>query len=248
MGELYNKNLAWVYDEIYQGFIDYKAEYEFYKNLCNGFNSNRILEIACGTGNLAKSFAADFSTYVGLDYSESMLNIAKKKYPAGNFIQGDMRHLNFVQQFDNILITGRSTSYLLNNSDLKQTFKSAYNALEDKGLFMFDCINANLFLPYILKNNCVVHKSTYDKKLFERESHWIKNQNLTYHLIDWKSTYYQLKDSKKIALGEDSTLFRVFTINEITETLLDSGFEILEIINRETYAFDTNVYVCRKKE
>jgi SAM-dependent methyltransferase len=247
MGQLYNENLAWVYDEIYQGFIDYKAEYKFYKNLCNSHNSNRILEIACGTGNLAKSFTSDFSMYVGLDYSESMLSIAKKKFPAGNFIQGDMRYLNFVKQFDNILITGRSTSYLLNNSDLEQTFKSAHIALEDKSLFIFDCINADLFLPYILKNSHVVHRSTYKEKQFERESYWVKNQNNMYHIINWKSTYYQLKDSKKLVLGEDSTLFRVFTINEITEALLHSGFEILEIIVRKTYAFDTNVYVCQKK-
>lgn len=247
MGELYNENLAWVYDEIYQGFIDYKAEYEFYKNLCNGSNSKRILEIACGTGNLAKSFTTDFSTYVGLDFSESMLNIAKKKFPAGNFIQGDMRQLNFVKQFDNILITGRSTSYLLNSTDLKQTFKSAHTALEDKGLFIFDCINAELFIAYILKNSSVVHKSTYNKKQFERDSYWVKNKNNNYHLIDWKSTYYQLKDSEKIVLGEDSTLFRVFTVKEITKALQHSGFKILEIMDRETYAFDTNVYVCQKK-
>jgi ubiquinone/menaquinone biosynthesis C-methylase UbiE len=247
MGELYNENLAWVYDEIYQGFIDYKAEYEFYKNLCNGSNSNRILEIACGTGNLAKSFTSDFNLYVGLDLSESMLNIAKKKFPAGNFIQGDMRHLNFVKQFDNILITGRSTSYLLNNTDLRQTFKSAHTALEDKGLFIFDCINADLFIPYILKNNHVVHKSTYNEKKFERESNWVENQNHTFHLIDWKSTYYQLNDPEKMVLGNDSTLFRVFTIKEITAALQHSGFKILEIMDRETYAFDTNVYVCQKK-
>lgn len=247
MGELYNENLAWVYDEIYQGFIDYNIEYEFYKNLCNYYNANRILEIACGTGNLAISFASDFSKYVGLDFSESMLNIAKKKFPAGNFIQGDMRNLNFVKQFDTILITGRSTSYLLNNIDLKQTFNSVYTALENEGAFIFDCINADLFTSYILKNSSVVHKSTYNNKRFERDSYWVKNKNANYHLIDWKSTYYQLNDTEKMVLGEDSTLFRVFTIKEVTEALQHSGFKILEIIDRETYAFDTNVYVCQKK-
>ncbi|SEL95846.1 Methyltransferase domain-containing protein [Maribacter orientalis] len=246
MGELYNENLARVYDEIYQGFIDYRAEYEFYKNLCLDYNSNRILEIACGTGNLAKSFTSDFSTYVGLDFSESMLKIAKKKFPEGYFIQGDMRHLNFVKHFDTILITGRSTSYLLDNIDLIQTFKSVHTALEDKGLFIFDCINAELFITYILKNSSVVHKSTYNNKQFERDSYWVKNKNNNYHLIDWKSSYYQLKDIKRMELGEDSTLFRVFTIKEVTEALQHSGFKILEIIDRETYAFDTNLYVCQK--
>ncbi|WP_339652386.1 class I SAM-dependent methyltransferase [uncultured Maribacter sp.] len=247
MGELYNENLAWVYDEIYQGFIDYSAEYEFYKNLCNDHNRNRILEIACGTGNLAKSFTKDFNMYAGLDFSESMLNIAKEKFPPGNFIQGDMRHLEFVNQFDTILITGRSTSYLLNNTDLKQTFKSVHTALEDKGLFIFDCINADLFMPYILKNRNIVHKSNSNKKQFERDSNWVKSKSKKYHLIDWKSTYYQLKDTEKIVLGKDSTLFRAFTIKEITKALQHSGFKILEIIDRETYAFNTNVYVCKKE-
>ena len=158
-----------------------------------------------------------------------------------------MRHLNFVKHFDTILITGRSTSYLLNNTDLKKTFKSVHNALEDKGIFIFDCINANLFISYIIKNSSVVHKSTYNKKQFERDSYWVKNKNNNYHLIDWKSTYYQLNDSEKKVLGEDSTLFRVFSIKEITEALQHSGFNILEIKDRETYAFDTNVYICQKK-
>lgn len=247
MGELYNENLAWVYDEIYQGFIDYKAQYVFYKSLCIENDSNEILEIACGTGNLAQSFNLDFKRYVGLDFSKSMLDIAKKKFPCGNFIQGDMRNLGFVNDFDTILITGRSTSYLLNNIDLFQTFKSAHRALLARGVFIFDCINADIFIPYVLKNKKAVHISKYNNKLFERDSYWAKNKSKEYHLINWESTYYKVKNSKRLVLGKDSTLFRVFTINEITDALVQTGFEIIKIIDRRTYAFDTNVYICRKK-
>ena len=56
MHELYDTNLAKVYDEIYQGFIDYPQEYKFYKNICQRYGASNILEIACGTGNLTPFF------------------------------------------------------------------------------------------------------------------------------------------------------------------------------------------------
>lgn len=246
MSNLYSKKLAWVYDEIYQGFIDYKIEYNFYKSLCLKFNSTQILEIACGTGNLAKSFTSDFEKYLGLDFSESMLHLAKKKFPEGNFVQGDMRNLQLLEQFDTALITGRSTSYLLNNNDLEQTFKSVYTILKSNGIFIFDCINADLFMPYILQNENVTHISRPNGKQYERDSIWKKHESNTYHLIEWKSTYYKIQDCKRIVLGKDSSLFRAFTKVEICKALKTARFQIVEILDKSTYAFDTHVYICRK--
>lgn len=46
--------MASVYDKIYQGFIDYSAEYAFYAGICIYYEAKHILELACGSGNLAK--------------------------------------------------------------------------------------------------------------------------------------------------------------------------------------------------
>lgn len=56
MIDLSSENLAWVYDEIYQGFINYTAEYQFYEQICKTYNATKILELGYGTENLARSF------------------------------------------------------------------------------------------------------------------------------------------------------------------------------------------------
>tara|TARA_R110002051_G_scaffold165130_3_gene235940 strand:- start:255 stop:1022 length:768 start_codon:yes stop_codon:yes gene_type:complete len=246
MSNLYGNDLAWVYDEIYQGFIDYKAEYEFYSSICHTYNSNKILEIACGSGNLAESFAANFLSYTGLDYSEAMLNIARTKFKNGNFIQGDMRNLNFTPKFDTILITGRSTSYLTHDNDLENTFRSVYKALVLNGLFIFDCIDADHFMPYISTNKNITHYSSINEKTYERDSVWKRKESTKHQLVSWKSKYYSTENSKKVLIGKDSSVFRTFTHLEITTNLLQNNFELLNTIERKTYAFNTNVYVCRK--
>ena len=180
MHELYTTNLAKVYDEIYQGFIDYPQEYKFYSNICQKYGALTILEIACGTGNLAPFFMADFKNYIGLDYSEAMLAIARYKNPIAEFVQGDMRKFSIKENLDAILITGRSTSYLISDSDLKATFTSVHSNLKTKGIFIFDCIDSERFMPYIVKNKKIRHESKVNGKVFYRDSEWKKrNQRVT---------------------------------------------------------------------
>ncbi len=49
-------------------------------------------------------------------------------------------------------------------------------------------------------------------------------------------------------IAEDFSTVRVFTLNEIQLFLYMKGFEILEVIDRKTYAFDTYVIVAKKKK
>ena len=65
-----------------------------------------VLDLACGTGEIAAliSDRADFVT--GLDYSFPMLKVAKKKLPKISFIRGDALNLPFKENsFDTILVS-----------------------------------------------------------------------------------------------------------------------------------------------
>ncbi len=248
MHELYNTDLAKVYDEIYQGFINYPQEYKFYSNICQKYGASTILELACGTGNLAPFFIADFKNYIGLDYSEAMLAIAKLKNPNAAFVQGDMRVFSIKEQLDAILITGRSTSYLMSDSDLGTTFTSVHTHLKTKGVFIFDCIDSERFMPYILKNKKVRHESNVNGKEFYRDSEWKKKESDRYHLIDWQAEYFKIENNCNLFLGKDHTVFRAFNQSEIKQNLKSCGFKILEILDRPTYAFDTYVFVAQKLE
>jgi len=245
MNSLYGKKLSKVFDKMYQGFIDYTMEYKFYAALCKSQNAQTILEIGCGTGNLAAGFSRDFQEYVGLDYSENMLALAKKKNPESSFVQGDMRNFSLTKKFDAALITGRSINYILTDYDLRNTFSSIFRTLHPKGCVIFDFIDAARFIPYITENPWVKHESFVEGLHYSRESSWYLEKGLE-NTINWSADYYLNEDNSKVLLGNDSSLFRVFAKSEIKSYLEEIGYKVLKQQNRPSYAFDTFVVVAQR--
>lgn len=63
-----------------------------------------ILEVGCGAGQFSKYLMTKGFTVIGVDLSESMLALARKKVPGGDFRSMDMRNLSFYDgQFDGII-------------------------------------------------------------------------------------------------------------------------------------------------
>ena len=248
MSKLYSNKLAVIFDRMYQNFINYREEYIFYSSLCKKYNAKKILEIGCGSGNLAENFSREFNSYTGLDLSEDMLKIAKNKFSNGQFMKADMRNFALPELVDASLITGRSTSYLLTNTDLNNNFCCVRNNLKDKGIFIFDFIDANRFIPYIKENPVVEHISKVDHIDYQRINNWHLIENKTIHQINWIADYYSVESDEKTHLGTDKSVFRVFTTTEITKQLILNGFEVLDLIDRKSYAFDTFVIVAQNKK
>lgn len=247
MENLFIGQMAAIFDAMYQSFIDYDEEYEFYNKLIQENRCNSILEIGSGTGNLAKRFIDNNQNYLGLDYSQSMIDIALEKNKACTFIHGDMRNFVLETPVDAIIITGRSTSYLINNEDVIDTFESVYSNLNSNGIFIFDFIDANRFIPFIKENQKITHKANYEGVDYIRESHW-ETTPMDNFMMDWSAQYYKVTTDEKEILLDDFSTVRVFTLNEIELFLYLNKFEILKTIDRKTYAFDTYVIVARKMQ
>jgi ubiquinone/menaquinone biosynthesis C-methylase UbiE len=246
MATLYDGKMAAIYDAMYQTFIDYDDEFEFYNELIQKNNCKTLLEIGSGTGNLAKRFEKTNLKYTGLDYSQSMINIAKKRNKSSNFIHGDMREFELKQSVDAIIITGRSSSYLISNEDVNECFNTVYNNLSNDGVFLFDFIDANRFIPFIIENQVITHQAQHEGINYLRESHW-ETTTLDNFMLEWTAQYYTLKNGEKKIIAEDFSTVRVFTLNEMQLFLYLNGFEIIKTIDRKTYAYDTYVIVAKKK-
>jgi ubiquinone/menaquinone biosynthesis C-methylase UbiE len=60
----------------------------------------RTLDVACGTAFLTRHLTGEIT---GLDHSERMLDIARRRVPAGTFVQGDATRLPFADRaFDRV--------------------------------------------------------------------------------------------------------------------------------------------------
>lgn len=197
MANLYDGKMAAIYDAMYQTFVNYDEEYNFYNNLIENNKTSSILEIGSGTGNLAKRFNQNNQNYQGLDYSEDMISIAKERNKDCIFNKGDMRDFKLDNPVDSILITGRSTSYLISNDDVNRTFDSVHKNLNPNGILIFDFIDANRFIPFTKENPIIIHEAEYENVQYIRESHWDTNNALENFMLEWTAKYYAVENGEK---------------------------------------------------
>ena len=128
------KKFAKYYDKIYAE-KDYESEIKFVKWVINKHKistGNKLLDVACGTGNNTILLKDDFKT-TGVDISPEMLKLAKKKLPGVKFIKGDMKTLALKERFDVIVCMFASIAYNLNYDELESTLKIFYKHLQPGG-------------------------------------------------------------------------------------------------------------------
>lgn len=134
------ETFAFIYDEVmddslYQKWLDFSKQY--LKN-----EKKTILELACGTGILAVDLAREGFHVTALDLSEEMLTIASdraiEKNASIQFVQGNMMDLSELGQYDAVTCFSDSLCYMKNQQEIQQVFDEVYQALHEKGVFLFD--------------------------------------------------------------------------------------------------------------
>lgn len=91
-----------------------------------------ILDLGCGTGDLAKKLFDAGVNLVGVDYSPNMILEAKSKYPAINFNVADATNLEFNHEFDGVF----SNATLHWVKPPQQALHSIYKSLIKGGRFV----------------------------------------------------------------------------------------------------------------
>jgi len=130
------------YDRIYW-WKDYNQEVDFLTKVLKRYEvrGKRILEVACGTGNHTKILAAKGYEITGVDISDEMLSIARRKVRShARFLRGDMRDLDAVVdgRYEAAICLFSAISYNLTRSDLKRTIQGLYDHLKERGVVIFD--------------------------------------------------------------------------------------------------------------
>ena len=247
MQSLYTNGFENIYDDMYQTFIDYGKEFQFYSEIILKQQKKDVLEIGCGSGRLASHFINSPIHYSGMDLSNEMVELSRSKNPKGTFYNGDMTGFNLNNTYDSIIITARTTSYLLNNIAIQKAIKNISNHLNDNGILCFDFIDASRFFPSIKNGKTVIHEATICDKNYSRISYMKPNVIKENFMFQWNAKYYQITNGEQTLLTEDQSEVRAFTKNEWELFLILNDFKIIEMIDRKSYAFDTYVVVAQKQ-
>lgn len=226
MSRLYHQ-LAEIYHQMYAHIFDYGKDFKFYHQRLQRYDYRKILEIGCGSGYLARYFVEAGYAYTGLDLAAEMLEIARRENPGVRFVQGDMRHVALPETFDAALITGRSFTYMTTNADVLGCLAAVAGLLRPAGLLAFDNFDAaGIFTNFRAE---MVFETALEDGMIRRVSRNTLNLENGW-TWNWHADYYRLRDGVEEKLGEDVSILRAFTEDELALFLKLSGFETLEIV------------------
>src|SRR5204862_5235398 len=93
-----------------------------------------ILDVGCGPGYVSAAAAERGATPIGLDFSEEMIAIAKKKFPRIEFRQGDAQNLPFPDASVDRVVANFS---LLHLAKPERACAEACRVLKNGGRFAF---------------------------------------------------------------------------------------------------------------
>ncbi|MBN1953013.1 MAG: glycosyltransferase [Bacteroidales bacterium] len=116
---------------------------------------SRVLEIGCGTGNLLHAVKPSYG--LGIDFSEGMINIARKQYPKLHFRSGDAENIRLEETFDYIILSDLVGML----TDIQQAFRglkqfcsehtkiviSFYNPLWEPAMKLAELLGIKVRLP-----------------------------------------------------------------------------------------------------
>ncbi|MDY6834390.1 MAG: class I SAM-dependent methyltransferase [Chloroflexota bacterium] len=131
-------DFAWIYNEHWGSYINQVTAILDELMLSKLPTGARILDLCCGTGQLAQELVDQGFVVTGLDISEGMLRFAREHAPDTEFIRGDARSFSLPLAFDGIVSTYDSLNHIMSIEELIDVFDNVYRALRGGGLFLFD--------------------------------------------------------------------------------------------------------------
>ncbi|UCD09389.1 MAG: methyltransferase domain-containing protein [Dehalococcoidales bacterium] len=97
-----------------------------------------VLDLCCGTGQLASYLSVEGYNVAGIDGSEEMLKYARENAPGVDFICDDARTFNLPTSFDLVTSFFDSLNHVMTIEELTSVFRNVFSCLLKEGLFIFD--------------------------------------------------------------------------------------------------------------
>jgi SAM-dependent methyltransferase len=144
--QAYSRGFARIYNLKWINFAAQVAPciQEFYERTRIGQSNRSLLDVCCGTGQLAVYFLERDYRVTGLDLSEHMLRYARENAAhfvesgQAKFVRADAAGFLLDERFGLIVSTYDALNHLPGDQALKGCFQSVFRVLEPDGYFIFD--------------------------------------------------------------------------------------------------------------
>jgi ubiquinone/menaquinone biosynthesis C-methylase UbiE len=224
------QNFAEIYDYLMNN-EDYDLWVDNIISIFNRYNfqPRKILELACGTGNITTRLYKKGYSIIGTDVSDHMLEIANEKAIDENlrirFINQDMRNITYNKKVDCVISICDGMNYIINKDELIDTFASVASVLNQEGLFIFD-------ISTVYKYENVIGNNIFTEN-FEFFSYiWDNEYDIDKHLLTFSLTTFILSEDNLFERFIEVHKQKAHRIQEIRK-VLDQEFELLGIYSED---------------
>lgn len=245
----YNR-FAYIYDMLMN-----HAPYEQWVNFTNALihQSNKeiksIVDLGCGTGEIAIRLSDLGYDVTGVDYSTEMLTAAAQKALNRNkkisWIKQDIRDLEGFNKIDLMVSYCDVINYITEKEDLLDVFKRVHASLTEQGMFIFD-IHSIYYAEEKLINHTFADVTEDIAYIWECEQG--EKRGEMYHYL----TFFQ-KDKQHYSRFDETHHQQVYEINVYKDLLKASGFSKIDIYgdflieNQFSERNSERIFICVQK-
>lgn len=225
--------LAWFYNR-YWGSQYHSQLLRIFQSLVlsNLRPASSVLDLCCGTGNLAKALAEKGYKITGIDSSGEMIRFAKANVPEGTFFSSDARQFE-LNGFDAAVSVFDSINHVTEINDVEKVFRNVFTSLLSGGYFFFDLLLEEAYKQswnktgaYVEGDNACFLRGGYDPEA--REAH---TEVTMFRLLEgeWKRMDCNVRQ-------------RCYDPQQILSALTNSGFYDIEIRSaRKDYGLEDDL-------
>jgi SAM-dependent methyltransferase len=210
----------------------------------------RILDLACGTGRHSLELVRQGFSVVGVEIGEELVEIGRKDAAAQGleveFVQGDLRELDYEGEFDIVLnLNDGAVGYFETDEENHRTFEVIARALKSGGQNLIQVPNVlyararlpqRSWIPSATMVELVEHRWNKKDRYMEGAMIPLKFGELLENLdkrIEFRQRLYDVDELRGIYSSVGMSLDRVFHGNGRPKDPTDSQFEIFVSARKE---------------
>ena len=199
---------------------------------------NLVLDLGCGTGTLTELLYQKGYDLIGIDNSESMLDIAmEKRAESGSeilYLLQDMRELELYSTVGTIVSICDSVNYILEEQELLKTFRLVNNYLYPGGIFIFD-FNTDY------KYREVIGDTTIAENREDCSFIWENYYDPEECLNEYDVTIFVQEAGDTFQRFTETHVQKGYTVEQMKCLIKQAGMEIVEVLDADTHEPVTEV-------